>query len=141
MSPLVWIHIIVGTIVITIATIIYIKDEKERKTQMTKAFTPEELKHIRDELKLSTREVGYLCNISNQTVKQFILKAQEQEKENELLKEIIKSLFDRGCPLHQYIDKEFGLTIEVDNECSIMRLGEYKGIDLDKYLKEVLEKE
>ena len=35
---------------------------------MTKAFTPEELKHIRDELKLSTREVGYLCNISNQTV-------------------------------------------------------------------------
>ena len=62
-------------------------------------------------------------------------------KEKELLKEIIKSLFDRGCPLHQYVDKEFGLTIEVDDECSIMRLGEYKGIDLDKYLKEVLEKE
>lgn len=60
-------------------------------------------------------------------------------KENELLKEIIKSLFDRGCPLHQYIDKDFGLTIEVDNECSHMRLGEFKGVDLDKKLKEVLE--
>lgn len=60
-------------------------------------------------------------------------------KENELLKEIIKSLFDKGCPLHQYIDKDFGLTIEVDGECSIMRLGEFKGVDLDKYLKEVLE--
>ena len=75
------------------------------------------------------------CNI----IKQALLKAQEQEKENELLKEIIKSLFDRGCPLHQYIDKDFGLTIEVDDECSIMHLGEYKGINLDEKLKEVLE--
>lgn len=74
-----------------------------------------------------------------ETVKQALLKAQEQEKENELLKEIIKSLFDRGCPLHQYIDKEGVLTIEVDDECSIMRLGEYKGVDLDAKLKEVLE--
>ncbi len=71
--------------------------------------------------------------------KQALLKAQEQEKENELLKEIIKSLFDKGCPLHQYTDEEGALTIEVDNECSIMRLGAYKGIDLDKYLKKVLE--
>jgi hypothetical protein len=70
--------------------------------------------------------------------KQALLKAQEQEKENEILKEIIKSLFDRGCPLHQYIDKDFGLTIEVDNECSIMHLGKFKGVDLDKKLKEVL---
>ena len=75
------------------------------------------------------------CNI----IKQALLKQQEQEKENELLKEIIKSLFDRGCPLHQYIDKEGVLTIEVDNECSIMRLGEFKGVDLDAKLKEVLE--
>ena len=72
------------------------------------------------------------------TIKQALLKAQENEKENELLKEIIKSLFDRGCPLHQYVDKDFGLTIEVDSECSIMHLGEYKGVDLDKKLKEVL---
>ena len=72
-------------------------------------------------------------------VKQSLLKAQEQEKENELLKEIIRSLFDRGCPLHQYIDEDFGLTIEVDSECSIMRLGEFKGVDLDAKLKEVLE--
>jgi hypothetical protein len=71
-------------------------------------------------------------------IKQALLKAQEQEKENELLKEIIKSFFDRGCPLHQYTDKEGILTIEVDNECSIMHLGEFKGVDLDKKLKEVL---
>lgn len=75
------------------------------------------------------------------TIKQALLKSQEQEKENELLKEIIKSLFDRGCPLHQYTDKDFGLTIEVDNEFSIMHLGEYKGIDLDKKLKELLKDE
>ena len=73
-----------------------------------------------------------------ETVKQFILKAQEQSRESELLKEIIKSFFDRGCPLHQYTDKEGALTIEVDDECSIMRLGEFKGVDLDKFLKEVL---
>lgn len=72
------------------------------------------------------------------TIKQALLKSQEQEKENEILKEIIKSLFDKGSPLHQYVDKEFGLTIEVDSECSIMHLGEYKGVDLDKFLKEVL---
>ena len=72
-------------------------------------------------------------------LKQSLLKAREQEKENELLKEIIKSFFDRGCPLHQYIDKDFGLTIEVDNECSTMILGEFKGVNLDKKLKEVLE--
>lgn len=59
-------------------------------------------------------------------------------QENELLKEIIKSFFDRGCPLHQYIDKEGVLTIEVDDECSTMRLGEFKGVDLDAKLKEVL---
>ena len=70
-----------------------------------------------------------------------LLKSQEQEKENELLKEIIKSLFDSGCPLHQYIDKDFGLTIEVDDECSIMRLGKYKGVNLDIFLKEVLNNE
>ena len=75
------------------------------------------------------------------TIKLYILKSQEQEKENELLKEIIKSFFDRGCPLHQYIDKDGELTIEVDDDCSIMRLGEYKGVDLDKKLKEVLENE
>lgn len=73
------------------------------------------------------------------SIKEALLKAQEQEKENELLKEIIKSLFDRGCPLHQYTDKEGVLTIEVDSECSIMRIGIYKGVDLDKTLKEVLE--
>ena len=75
------------------------------------------------------------------TIKQALLKAQEREKENELLKEIIKSLFDRGCPLHQYIDKDFGLTIEVDDECSILHLGKYKCVDLDKKLKEVLDNE
>lgn len=75
------------------------------------------------------------------TIKNYILKSQEQEKENELLKEIIKSFFDKGCPLHQYIDKEGILTIEVDSECSIMRLGVYKDADLDKKLKEVLESE
>ena len=64
---------------------------------------------------------------------------QKQEKENELLKEIIKSFFDKGCPLHQYTDKDGILTIEVDDECSIMHLGEFKGVDLDKKLKEVLE--
>ena len=72
-------------------------------------------------------------------LKQALLKAQEMEKENELLKEIIKSLFDRGCPLHQYTDRKGMLQIEVDDECSNMRLGEYKGVDLDKKLKEVLE--
>lgn len=72
-------------------------------------------------------------------VRQSLIKAQEQEKENELLKEIIKIFFDKGSPLHQYDDKDFGLTIEVDDECSIMHLGNYKGIDLNKKLKEVLE--
>lgn len=80
-------------------------------------------------------------NKSCEIIKRYILKAQEQEKENELLKEIIKSLFDKGSPLHQYVDKDFGLTIEVDDECSIMHLGEFKGVDLDKKLKEVLENE
>ena len=75
------------------------------------------------------------------TIKNYILKAQEQEKENDILKEIIKSLFDRGCPLHQYVDKDWGLTIEVDDECSIMHLGKYKGVDLDEKLKEVLKNE
>lgn len=73
-----------------------------------------------------------------ETVKQFILKAQVHEKENELLREIIKSFFDKGCPLHQYNDKEGALIIEVDDECSIMRLGVFKGVDLDYFLKEVL---
>lgn len=71
-------------------------------------------------------------------IKNTLIKAQKQEKENEVLKEIIKSLFDRGCPLHQYTDSEGTLLIEVDDECSIMRLGEFKGVDLDKKLKEVL---
>ena len=72
-------------------------------------------------------------------IKQALLKAREQEKENELLREIIKSFFDRGCPLHQYIDKVGILQIEVDDECSTMHLGKFKDIDLDKKLKEVLE--
>lgn len=75
------------------------------------------------------------------TIEQSLLKAQKQEKENDILKEIIKSLFDRGCPLHQYVDKDCGLTIEVDDECSIMHLGKYKGVDLDEKLKEVLKNE
>ena len=33
-------------------------------------------------------------------LKQSLLKTRERERENELLKEIIKSFFDRGCPLH-----------------------------------------
>ena len=72
-------------------------------------------------------------------LKQSLLKAREQEKENELLKEIIKSFFDRGCPLHQYTDKEGILQIEVDSECSTMHLGKFKGVDLDEKLREVLE--
>ena len=72
-------------------------------------------------------------------LKQALLKAREQEKENELLKEIIKSFFDRGCPLHQYTDKEGTLQIEVDDECSTMHLGKFKDVDLDEKLKEVLE--
>ena len=72
-------------------------------------------------------------------LKQSLLKAREQEKENELLKEIIKSFFDRGCPLHQYTDKSGILQIEVDNECSTMHLGKFKDVDLDEKLKEVLE--
>ena len=72
-------------------------------------------------------------------LKQDLLKAREQEKENELLKEIIKSFFDRGCPLHQYTDKSGILQIEVDNECSTMHLGKFKDVDLDEKLKEVLE--
>ena len=72
-------------------------------------------------------------------LEQALLKAREQEKENELLREIIKSFFDRGCPLHQYTDKAGTLQIEVDDECSTMHLGKFKGIDLDKFLKEVLE--
>ena len=73
------------------------------------------------------------------TIKQALQKAMEQEKENELLKEIIKSFFDRGCPLHQYTDKQGILQIEIDNECSTMHLGKFKDVDLDKKLKEVLE--
>ena len=73
-----------------------------------------------------------------EVVRQALTQAQELEKENELLKEIIKSLFDRGCPLHQYTDSKGVLQIEVDDECSNMRLGEFKGVDLDKKLKEVL---
>ena len=63
----------------------------------------------------------------------------EQKRENEVLRQIIKSFFYRGCPLYQYIDKDFGLTIGVDSECSIMHLGEFKGVNLDQKLKEVLE--
>lgn len=85
------------------------------------------------------KSVNEILPNSCNKVEQALLKAQELEKENELLKEIIKSLFDRGCPLHQYTDKEGVLTIEVDDECSIMRIGIYKGVDLDKKLKEVLE--
>lgn len=70
-------------------------------------------------------------------LKQSLLRAREQE--NELLKEIIKSFFDRGCPLHQYTDKDGVLQIEVDDECSTMHLGKFKGVDLDEKLKEVLE--
>ena len=73
------------------------------------------------------------------TLKQSLLKAREQEKENELLKEIIKSFFDRGCPLHQYTDKAGILQIEVDGECSTVHLGKFKDVDLDEKLKEVLE--
>lgn len=79
-----------------------------------------------------TTKEDYLVKFEGLTYK-------ELENENELLKEIIRSFFDRGCPLHQYIDKDFGLAIEVDNECSTMILGEFKGVDLDKKLKEVLE--
>ena len=86
----------------------------------------------------SAEEYKKIDNCYN-TIKQALIKAQEQEKENKVLKEIIRSLFDRGCPLHQYTDKDFGLTIEVDNECSTIILGEFKGIDLDKKIKEVLE--
>ena len=50
-------------------------------------------------------------------IRQALLKAQELEKENELLKEIIKILFDRGSPLHLYMDNELGLTIETDDDC------------------------
>ena len=63
----------------------------------------------------------------------------ELKKENEILKEILKSFFDRGRPLHQYTDKDGMLLIEVDNECSTMHLGKFKGVDLDAKLKEVLE--
>ena len=72
-------------------------------------------------------------------LEQALLKAREQEKENELLREIIKSFFDRGCPLHQYTDKQGILQIEIDNECSTMHLGKFKDVDLDEKLKEVLE--
>jgi hypothetical protein len=71
-------------------------------------------------------------------IQQASLKIQELEKENEILKEIIKSLFDRGCPLHQYTDTKGVLQIEVDNDCSTIHLGEFKGVDLDNKLKEVL---
>ena len=72
-------------------------------------------------------------------LKQALLKAREQERENELLKEIIKSFFDKGCTYHQYTDKDGRLQIEVDDECPIMPLGKFKDVDLDKKLKEVLE--
>lgn len=85
---------------------------------------------------ITEKELNHLT-----AIKQALLKSQEQEKENELLKEIIKSLFDSGCPLHQYIDSKGGLQIEVDYECSNMILGEHKGVDLDKFLKEVLNNE
>ena len=72
-------------------------------------------------------------------LKQSLLKTRERERENELLKEIIKSFFDRGCPLHQYTDKAGILQIEVDSECSTMHLGKFKDVDLDEKLREVLE--
>lgn len=104
------------------------------------------------------KDIDYQCN----TIKQALLNAQENvrseeilqkyyqegitldsvrelKKENEVLKEILKSFFDRGCPLHQYTDKDGMLLIEVDNECSTMHLGKFKGVDLDAKLKEVLE--
>ena len=92
-------------------------------------------KDIKDRIILAEDRQLKLCAV----IKQALLKAREQEKENELLKEIIKSFFDRGCPLHQYTDKAGTLQIEVDDECSTMHLGKFKGIDLDKFLKEVLE--
>lgn len=65
-------------------------------------------------------------------LKQSLLKAREQERENELLKEIIKSFFDSGRTYHQYTDKDGRLQIEVDDECPIMPLGKFKDVDLDK---------
>ena len=84
---------------------------------------------------------AFIYKSNNLTIEQALIKSQNLEKENELLKEIIKSFFDRGCPLHQYVDDKRGLTIEVDDECSIMQLGTFKGVNLDNKLKEVLEDE
>ena len=92
-------------------------------------------------LKNEVKDNALLFPIGFEYIFQDLDRLEELEIENELLKEIIRSFFDRGCPLHQYIDKDFGLAIEVDNECSTMILGEFKGVDLDKKLKEVLEDE
>lgn len=97
-------------------------------------LAPEEaIKRLRQE----TCPATYMPDFDKELCLQVL---EEAVKENEILKEIIKSLFDRGCPLHQYNDRRFGLTIEVDKEFLIMHLGEFKGIDLNKKLKEVLEK-
>ena len=121
-----------------------IKKGLERLEVIDNANPSEALKCLAGLEKEITQRDGYITNflkIKFDIIKATLLKAQEQEKENELLKEIIKSLFDKGCPLHQYMDNKFGLTIEVDDECSIMQLGEFKGVNLDKKLKEVLEDE
>ena len=128
----------------TVSKPIYIVEgEIETELQQIKSAEPSEalkgLKHIKKYYvpqPCSATTYNYL-----EIIEQALLKAQKLEKENEILKEIIKSFFDKGSPLHQYIDNKFGLTIEVDSECSIMHLGEFKGIDLDNKLKEVLENE
>lgn len=78
-------------------------------------------------------------NTFETTIKQVLLKAQEQEKENELLKEIIKKFFENGTPLFQYTNSQGKLMIEVSDAMPIFNLGKYKDIDLDKKLKEVIE--
>lgn len=114
-------------------------DREVRKMKEIDSVRQFVLKYARFENVVGDNAKGTKTLIELETINQALLKAQEQEKENELLKEIIKSLFDKGCPLHQYMDNKFGLTIEVDDECSIMKLGEFKGVNLDKKLKEVLE--
>lgn len=104
----------------------------ERYVKLETAF-----ENMRDEARRLGKETQRLRN-ALQKKKGKLRHYSNCKKENQILKEIIKSLFDRGCPLHQYNDIEFGLTIEVDNECSIMHLGKFKDVDLDKKLKEVL---
>lgn len=93
---------------------------------------------VSDESKYWNRN-DYVVDVN--TIKQTLLKTKKLEKENELLKEIIKGLFAEGRPLELFTDDKGMSQIIVNDDSFSISLGEFNGVDLDKKIKEVLDNE